>query len=143
MTGPTNAFFGGFTAAGFDGASGHVDIPGAPFNITGPVTVVAWVSLISAPGFDGLVGHGDSSWRTTVNGSSQPAGNDGVAQPDAAGSVSIQDGNWHMVTYSYTGTPGQNTDGSLYLDGILIANNTVVTKPTDKNLDVWIGGAPD
>lgn len=141
--GPTNDFFGGAVSAGFDGASGYVDIPGAPFNITGPITVVAWVNLISAPGFDGLVGHGDSSWRTTVNGSSQPGGNDGSAQADATGTVSIQDNNWHMVAYSYNGIPGQNNNGSLYLDGALIANNTVVTNPAANNLDVWIGGSPD
>jgi uncharacterized protein YjdB len=143
MSGPTNGFFGGNTAAGFDGTSGHVDIPGAPFNITGAITVVAWVNLISAPGFDGLVGHGDSSWRLSVTGSSQPAGNDGSAQADATSSVTIQDNNWHMVAYSYNGTPGQNNNGSLYVDGTLIANNTVVTNPSVNNLDVWIGGAPD
>jgi hypothetical protein len=142
-TGPTNDFFGGFTGAAFDGASGHVDIPGAPFNITGPVTVVAWVNLISAPGFDGLVGHGDSSWRLSVNGSSQPGGNDGSAQSDATSSVSILDNNWHMVAYSYSGSPGQNNNGSLYVDGTAIAYNTVVTNPAVNNLDVWIGGAPD
>jgi uncharacterized protein YjdB len=142
MPGATNAFFDGGTAAGFDGASGHVDIPGAPFNITGPITIVAWVNLISAPGFDGIVGHGDTSWRMTVNGSSQPAANDGSASADAAGFVSIQDSNWHMVVYSYSGTPGQNNNGSLYLDGTLIANNTV-TNPAVNNLDVWIGGSPD
>jgi hypothetical protein len=142
MPGATNDFFGGGTAAGFDGTSGHVDIPGAPFNITGAITIVAWVNLISAPGFDGLVGHGDTSWRLTVNGSSQPAGNDGSASADATSSVSIQDNNWHMVVYSYSGTPGQVNNGSLYLDGSLIANNTV-TNPAVNNLDVWIGGSPD
>jgi hypothetical protein len=105
--------------------------------------VVAWVNLISAPGFDGLVGHGDTSWRTSVNGSSQPAGNDGSAQADASSSVGISDNNWHMVAYSYSGTPGQNNNGSLYLDGALIANNTVVTNPASNSLDVWIGGSPD
>ena len=143
MAGATNDFFGASTAAGFDGTSGHVDIPGAPFNITGPITVVAWVNLISAPGFGGLVGHGDTSWRTTVNGSSEPGGNDGAAQADATSSVAILDGNWHMVAYSYNGTPGQNNNCSLYLDGSLIANNTVITNPAVNNLDVWIGGSPD
>lgn len=141
--GPTNDFFGGSSSAGFDGTSGHVAIPGAPFNITGAITVVAWVNLISAPGFAGLVGHGDSSWRLDVNGSSQPGGNVANAQPDATSSVAILDNNWHMVAYSYSGVPGQNNNGSLYLDGALIANNTVVTNPAMNNLDVWIGGAPD
>jgi hypothetical protein len=143
VAGATNDFFGGSTAAAFDGASGHVDIPGAPFNITGAITIVAWVNLISAPGFDGLVGHGDSSWRTSVNGSSQPAGNDGSAQSDASSSTGINDNNWHMVAYSYNGIPGQINNGSLYLDGALIANNTVVTNPAGNNLDMWIGGSPD
>jgi uncharacterized protein YjdB len=146
QAGPTNAFFGGSASAVFDGTSGHVDISGTPFNITGAVTVIAWVNILSAPTFDGLFGHGDASWRMTIDSSGQPAGNDGSGLPDATDPISspgINDGNWHMVAYSYTGTLGQNGNGSLYVDGVLVANNTVTNAPLANNLDVWIGGSPD
>jgi len=146
QAGPPNSFFGGATSTVFDGTSGHVDIPGAPFNFTGAITVVAWVNILSAPTFDGLFGHGDSSWRMSINPSSQPGGNDGFPQSDATDPIStpgINDGNWHMVAYSYTGTPGQTGNGSLYVDGVLVANNTIPTAPAGNGLDVWIGGSPD
>lgn len=144
--GPANVFFSGSTAAAFDGTSGHVDIPEGPFNLTGPMTVVAWADLISAPTFDGLVGHGDTSWRTSINPSGQPGGDDGAAQTDATDPIAfpgIDDGNWHMVAYTYSGTPNQNNNGALYVDGALVANNTIITNLAGNNLDVWIGGAPD
>ena len=144
--GPGNTFFNGSTSVAFDGTSGHVDIPEGPFNLTGPITVIAWVDVISAPTFDGLVGHGDTSWRTTINPSGQPGGNDGTAQGDATDPITtpgVYDGNWHMVAYTYSGTPGQNNNGALYVDGTVVANNTIVTNIVGNNLDVWIGGSPD
>ena len=143
QAGPADSFFGAPSySAQF--LSAYVDIPGGPFNITGAVSAVAWVQLLVAPGFDGLVGHGDPSWRTSINPSSQPGGNDGTsASGDATSSTGINDGNWHMVAYTYTGDPGQNNNGALYVDGALVANNTVLTTPVGDNLDVWIGGSPD
>ncbi len=146
QAGPPNSFFGGAASTVFDGTSGHVDIPGAPLNITGAITVVAWVNVLSAPTFDGLFGHGDASWRLSISPSGQPGGNDGPGLSDATDPISspgVYDGNWHMVAYSYTGTPGQNNNGSLYVDGALVADNTVVTNVVGNNLDAWIGGAPD
>jgi uncharacterized protein YjdB len=146
MAGPPNAFFGGATSAVFDGISGHVDIPGAPFNLTGAITVVAWVNVLSSPTFDGLFGHGDTSWRITIDPAGQPGGNDGPGLPDATDPISspgVYDNNWHMVAYTYTGVPGQNSNGGLYVDGILVAANTVTNTPQGNGLDVWIGGSPD
>jgi hypothetical protein len=48
-----------------------------------------------------------------------------------------------MIAYTYTGIPGQISNGGLYVDGALVANNTVATAPAGNGLDVWIGGAPD
>ncbi|MDR3459725.1 MAG: Ig-like domain-containing protein [Verrucomicrobiae bacterium] len=146
QTGPPNPFFSGATSAAFDGASGHVYIPGTPFNITGAVTVVAWVNVLSAPTFGGLFGHGDASWRMTINGNGQSGGNDGPGLPDATDPIAkpgINDGNWHMVAYTYTGMPGQSGNGRLYVDGALVASNTVATAPAGNGLDAWIGGSPD
>lgn len=143
QAGPPQPFFGSATSAAFDGASGHVYIPGTVFNITGAITVVAWVNVLGAPTFDGLFGHGDASWRMTINPTGQPGGNDGLGQGDATDAANILDSNWHMIAYTYTGIPGQNSNGGLYVDGALVANNTVVTAPAGNGLDVWIGGAPD
>jgi len=143
QAGPPNPFFGGATSTAFDGASGHVYIPGTVFNITGAITVVAWVNVLGAPTLDDLFGHGDASWRMTINPTGQPGGNDGLGQGDATDAANILDSNWHMIAYTYTGIPGQNSNGGLYVDGALVANNTVATAPAGNGLDVWIGGAPD
>ena len=145
QAGPTNAFFGDSSlAAGFDGATAYVDIPEGPFDITNAITAVAWVQLTAPPGFDGLFGHGDPSWRMSIDPTSQPGGNDGTsATGDATSTAGINDGNWHMVAYTYTGQPGNSDNGSLYVDGRLVAVNTIETIPAGDDLDVWIGGSPD
>ena len=61
---------------------------------------------------------------------------------DATSSTSIMDVNWHMVAYTCTGIPGIN-NGLLYVDGVLVASDSVTSPPLGDNLDVWIGGAPD
>ena len=143
QAGPTNDFFGG-TSYSVQFFSAYVDIPNGPFNITNAVTAVAWVQLLSTPGFDGLIGHGDPSWRTSINGSSQPGGNIGTsATADATSPNGLALNTWHMVAYTYTGMTNVVNNGSLYVDGVLVAHNTVVTTPVGDNLDVWIGGAPD
>jgi hypothetical protein len=143
QTGPGNTFFGGDVAALFDGSSGHVDIPGGPFNFTNTITIMAWVNLISTPGFGGVIGKGDTLWRMAVDNSDLPHGCDGNQLSDATGSTSVFDSNWHMLAYSYSGTAGQNDNGSLYVDGALAGNNNVVNYPVANNLDVFIGGSPD
>ena len=141
--GPGNTIFGGDVAALFDGSSGHVDVPGGPFNLTNAITIVAWVDLISTPSFGGVLGKGDTLWRMTVDGSNFPRGSDGNQSSDAIGSTGIFDSNWHMMAYSYSGTVGQNDNGLLYVDGVLVSDNTVVNYPMANNLDVFIGGSPD
>jgi hypothetical protein len=144
--GPTNPFFASALSALFDGVAGHVEIPEGPFNITGPITVVAWVDMFSPlTTVGGLVGHGDASWRMTINSTYQPGANDGNTQGDATGPAlaAVIDGSWHMIAYTYTGIPGQSSNGKLYVDGALVANNTVATAPAGNGLNVWIGGSPD
>jgi hypothetical protein len=144
--GPTNAFFGATSlATTFDGASGYVDIPEGPFNLTNGITIVAWLDPVGTPGFDGIVGHGDLSWRMSYDAQSQPGANDGNAsgQSDAGNSTTITEGAWHQVVYSYNGFVGQANNGALYIDGALAGNNTIIAPPKGDDLDVWIGGAPD
>jgi hypothetical protein len=142
QTGPGNAIFGSPSRSVlFDGTSGYVDIPEGPFDITGAITMVAWVDASSVPSFAGLFGHGDNSWRMSVDSGGAPGASDGSAI-DATSGGSILDGNWHMIAYSYTGIPG-NGNGLLYVDGTLAAINNVTTAPAGDGLDVWIGGSPD
>ncbi len=144
-SGPTNDYFGATSyAAGFDGTDSYMDIPGAPFNITNAITVVAWEETIGASGFDGIFGKGDSSWRVSVNPSAQLGGNDGTsAAADATDPNAVAVNTWHMVTYTYTGDPGAVNNGALYVDGKLVSNNTILNAPLGDNLDVWVGGSPD
>jgi len=47
-----------------------------------------------------------------------------------------------MVAYTYTGVSSVSNNGSLYVDSVLVASNSVAT-PAGDSLDVWIGGSPD
>jgi len=47
-----------------------------------------------------------------------------------------------MVAYTYAGTPDFGGNGSLYLDGALVAHNTI-SQLSGNDYDVWIGGSPD
>ena len=147
--GPSQSFFGGSSSAVLF-QSAIADIPEGQLNITGPITVTAWVQESVAAQFASIVGHGDNSWRITLteNGDPNgglPGGNDGGSAADATAPVSdsINDGNWHMVAYTYSGNPAQPNNGSLYLDGALVASNSITAAPAGDNLDVWIGGSPD
>jgi hypothetical protein len=141
--GPTNSVFGGSAlSANFDGGSGIVDIPVGPFNITGAITVAAWVNVPSLPTFSDIIGHSDTSWRLTITGAGDPAANDGAPPADATSTSSIVDGNWHLLAYTYDGTLSGN-NGHLYVDGQVVANNSITSVPGGSDLDVWIGGAPD
>jgi hypothetical protein len=126
----------------FDGSSAYVDIPEGPFNITGAITAMLWVNVPVTPShFSGLMGHGDGSWRTSINPNGQPGSADG-SNPDATSLTSIVGTGWHMVAYTYTGNPNVANNGALYVDGMQIATNTVGVLAGDA-LDVWIGGSPD
>jgi hypothetical protein len=77
----------------------------------------------------------------SVNTSGEPGSADG-ANADATSPSSIVGPGWHMVAYTYTGVPNVSGNGSLYVDGVLKAKNTVGV-PAGSSLDVWIGGSPD
>ncbi len=139
------ASLAGFTtpdySALFDGTSGYVDIPGGVFNLTNAVTVIAWVNVPATPHFSGVIGRGNSSWRLTVSSSGAPDGCDGD-DGDATSPASIVGTGWHMLAYTYSGYPGVAGNGSLYVDGVLAANDTVLAH-AGGSYDIWIGGSPD
>lgn len=139
---PLSGFGDSSYAALFDGVSAYVDIPAGPFNITGAITATAWVNVPTTPThFSGLMGHGDDSWRLSINSAGEPGSADG-SNPDATSPDSIIGTGWHQVAYVYTGVPSAAGNGSLYVDGVIVATNTVGIPPGD-GLDVWIGGSPD
>ena len=138
---PLAGFGASSYAAAFDGTTAYVDIPEGPFNITNGITAMAWVYVGAYPNFGDIFGHGDGSWRLSVNGTGNPGAADGTAA-DATSATSIVDGNWHMVVYTYDGSLG-TSNGVLYVDGAIVAHDSVTTRPVGDKLDVWIGGAPD
>jgi hypothetical protein len=155
QSGPSQPFFGNSSSAAQFILS-YVDIPEGPFNITNAITTMAWIQLVSEQSgedgletFGGVFSHGDDSWRITDSGNGGGntdllGGNDGTsASSDATSPTSILPGSWHMVAYTYTGKPGETNNGSLYVDGVLTATNTIETTPAGDDLDVWIGGSPD
>lgn len=143
QAGPSQSFFGTSSLA-VQFQSAIADIPLGQLNITGPLTVVAWVQIQSlGSGFYGIFGHGDQSWRLSVTSGGLPGADDGGPPADATGATSINDSAWHMVAYSYTGNTNQANNGSLYVDGTLVGKNSVFVTPAGDNLDVWAGGSPD
>ncbi|MGA2749309.1 MAG: LamG-like jellyroll fold domain-containing protein [Verrucomicrobiota bacterium] len=143
--GVTNSSFGSPSyGVNFDGTTAYVDIPEGPFNITNAITTMAWVQLSAYPNFAGLFGHGDTSWRMSVNPSGEPGANDGnLGSADATSSTSMVDGNWHFVVYTFTDDLIQANNGVLYVDGARVAADSIAATPPGNSLDVWIGGAPD
>ncbi|HTV61891.1 MAG TPA: GH92 family glycosyl hydrolase [Verrucomicrobiae bacterium] len=139
---PLSGFGSSSCAALFDGTTGYVDIPEGPFDLTNAITTIAWVKVPTTPNFVGIFGHGDPSWRMSVNASGEPGANDGTSNGDATAPSSIVGTNWHMVAYSCTGVPNIPNNGLLYVDGVLVADNTV-GELTGDGYDVWIGGSPD
>jgi hypothetical protein len=147
--GPPDTFFGNASSAQF--LSAYVDIPEGPFNINGAITIMGWIQIQVASGFGNLIGHGDTSYRISIaDVTSQVGANDGLASfstnnpyGDATAPTGINDGNWHLLAYTYTGNTTQTNNGTLYVDGVPVAGNTIVTNSVGNNLDVWIGGAPD
>lgn len=141
---PNGGFgFPGNFAPLFNGTSSRIEIPGEAFNLTNALTITAWVKVPTVLShFSGIAGRGDASWRLSVNTSGKPGGNNAHASGDATSPTSIVNTNWHMVAYTYSGVPNVSNNGRLYVDGALVAMNTVgVLSGTDS--DVWIGGSPD
>jgi hypothetical protein len=135
-------FPGNFSAL-FNGISSRIEIPGEAFDLTKALTITAWVKVPTVPShFSGIAGRGDGSWRVSVNTSGKPGGNNAHASGDATSPNSIVNAKWHMVAYAYSGVPNISNNGRLYVDGALVAMNTVGVLSGSES-EVWIGGSPD
>ena len=153
QSGPASSIFGSPSfSAGFDGASAYVDIPEGPFNITNCRDACKWLglTLLAVPGFGGVIGHGrDTSYRMSVNSSSQPGAADGKRTRrcgcDQSCQYFLETGIWSLLHLPVRKLPGTatTTASSYDVDGVPVANNTVSLTPTGNSLDVWIGGSPD
>lgn len=148
-TGPNGSGFGGTSyACKFNPvAGGYVDCTtNSALDITGPITVVAWVQGAPADTsrFQSFLGRADSSWRADFGGPGVPP--DGTARfadgsnPDCFGQTFINDGNWHFFAGVYDGS----TSTFVYTDGALDNTNTATAaisgNPTARML---IGGVGD
>jgi hypothetical protein len=134
---------GSSSSAGFDGFTAYVDIPVNDLNITGPITVIAWVQTSYAGSvFETVLGHSDSGYRIDIDPAAYGDGGNGNMHfadegPDISGPNPVNDGNWHQLVGVYDGTFGY-----IYVDGEL-ANSGTETAPSGSLDDVWIGAAPD
>jgi hypothetical protein len=155
QAGPSQSIFGN-TSYGVEFQYAIADIPYEPqLNTTGPVTVTGWIQATLASGFASIVGHGDNSWRITITQNGEQSGttqempggcdgsqNNGDANAPNSDDIYASDA-WYFVAYSYSGNPSQPNNGLLYMNGVLVASNSITATPTGDNLDVWIGGSPD
>jgi hypothetical protein len=132
---PATAGIGENTSVKFDGFSAYVDVPVNNLNITGPLTIIAWVKQTSdqSTNFGTILGHGDSGYRLSSSFGqarfADPGGD--VSGPD------INDGSWHQVAGVYDGTYQH-----LYLDGVEVGTPKTGT-PNGNSGNVQIGSAPD
>jgi hypothetical protein len=125
-------------AYAFSGASEYVDIPGGPVNLTGPLSLVAWVNG-GGSGFETVAGKGDTSYRFDMetDGTGHFANGTGS---DAIGGPKLHSGGvWHQMVGVYDAS---TTNVYLYIDGVRVNTQQAGTTPGSA-LDFWIGGAPD
>ncbi|HEX4263048.1 MAG TPA: LamG-like jellyroll fold domain-containing protein [Verrucomicrobiae bacterium] len=128
-------------------AGGYVDCTTDPsLDITGPITVVAWVKGAPADTgarFQAFLGRSDSSWRAAFG--TPGVAPDGTARwadggnPDCVGQTFINDGNWHFFAGVYDGSA--NT--FVYIDGAPDGTNTAGGVGGDPAARMLIGGVGD
>ncbi len=87
--------------------------------------------------FEGLVGRGDSGWRTSLDGGGLVRWNPGGG-PELSSAQSYNDGQWHNVVGVSDGV-----NDYLYIDGQLSSSGTGVASLAGTALDIFVGGAPD
>ena len=137
-----NGFGAANRACLFNGLAGFVNVPGTYLNITGAVTLTAWVKPNPAIGIlQTIVGKGDNSYRLDIDANGLPGFSDGQqAIGDLFGAARIDDDQWHQLAGTYDGAHTEN----LYVDGQLAASTTgATTAVAGGALDFWLGGAPD
>ncbi|HTB85183.1 MAG TPA: DUF2341 domain-containing protein [Candidatus Sulfotelmatobacter sp.] len=165
VAGPPYGGFGSYSnAVAINGVFGAVDVGGgllpAQLNPTGtqPQTVVSWFQCNPADArFQGIVAHGNSSWRLALDGQNNPNSSAGSSADydvefnpgnnpeigvsnlttEVNGGFLVNDGNWHMAAGVSDGT-----NAYLYIDGRLAVQTGGVGSLAGSGLDAMLGGNP-
>lgn len=120
------------TAFDFNGSSQLLNSTDVDFNITGDITVGAWIKTTATSGFvigQYAGGMSGTPYAIQINGS---GGVDFKAKTDTLSSIStVNDGQWHFVSIMHN-TKGE---GKLYIDGVLDST-------TDAFVETLSGGGP-
>jgi hypothetical protein len=119
--------------------TGYVDVPtgGNDLNITGPLTMAAWIK--AAPNddrFQTFAGHSDSGYRMDIDTSMDLHFADANSAGDLTGSA-LNDGQWHFVVGTYDGAHEY-----LYIDGLQNASQPATGAATGSGDDFTIGVDP-
>jgi hypothetical protein len=119
-----------------------VDIPGAALNITGPLTISAWVKMPATLGLSAcVISKGAGLYQLSVDGSGFPEFTDEAqAFGNLAGINRVDDNQWHHLAGVYDGTNSEY----LYVDGQMAAESQNATNlPLANANDFFIGGDSD
>jgi hypothetical protein len=97
-----------------------------------------------------LIGHGDSSWRTSMDGGGRATCNTGKGGDPSSSPLTFNDGNWHLLVAVYnnsgvpTNTTGWLATNYLYVDGLLTASPLVTNgNAAGSFTNLMIGAPPD
>src|ERR1039458_10036079 len=123
----------------------------SPLNLkSNSITAMVWFKANPSDSrYQGLVGHGDSSWKLSLNTDGRLRWSPGLGG-DFASTKVYNDGNWHLVVGEYYNSgvgaspAGWLATNYIYVDGIL-DNSGLVTNSaaTTSTTNVLLGGAPD
>lgn len=125
-----------------NGLAGYVNVPNTAVNLTGPITLMAWVKANQANGnVQSVLSRGAASYHLDLNENGVPGFCDGQSSAkEIYGTNRVDDGLWHHLAGVYDGAHSQY----LYVDGQLAASSTTATTAVAGNAnDLWIGGSPE
>ncbi|MEW1870412.1 LamG-like jellyroll fold domain-containing protein [Streptomyces caelestis] len=111
------------TAAGFNGTTSRVTLPGGTLKASRDAAVEMWFKTIAGGVGGPLIGYQDKAWGTApgtgvptlyvgTDGKLRGQFWDGTAHPMTAATTNVNDGKWHHVVLSVSGSTQ-----TLYLDG--------------------------
>jgi hypothetical protein len=131
-------------ALAFDGTNNYVTIPhNAAFNITGAISLEAWVRTTSTAQ-QYITTKTENSWFLAVNGGGGGAGRASffLNGPSTSGgwlygTTSIADGHWHHVAGTYDGTTLK-----IFVDGVLQSSRAASGAVATGSSAVLIGARP-
>jgi hypothetical protein len=109
------------------------------------ITAMVWFKSNPEDGrFQSLIGHGDSSWRFSLDGTTGKLRWNPGEGGELTSVRTYNDGKWHFVAGVYTnaGTIATGTN-YLYVDGVLDTSGSVTTAATGSTTNIMIGGAPE